>query len=142
MVENSANVANITELRAHIELANQMLAKNNDPSSDSYKETADSISMYYERILQFKDMRIQTMATEGEEKTVAYQKKFGSLQLTSRRDKGVIAVLLLCCAVCILWCFPWVVDVVVSFVDPYCTTDRFLLVGACVALHLYTSTYK
>lgn len=58
--ENSANAANIAELNAHIQLAGQKL-KTLRPDSEAYKENVELLEDYYERIVQMKGMRNDTL---------------------------------------------------------------------------------
>ena len=70
--ENSANAANIAELDAHIKLAAQKL-KTLQPTSEAYKENVELLEDYYERIVQIKNMRNETLEEIVRENEARYR---------------------------------------------------------------------
>lgn len=68
MAENEANAANYTELRAHINVARKQL-ENEPPDTAVYAESTNDLSMYYERLVQLKGMRIETLEEQQKEAT-------------------------------------------------------------------------
>jgi hypothetical protein len=125
-LENDANVANDTELAAHIALASAR-AKAAMPGAT---ETLQDLEDYYERALQIRMMTVDTLKEAGREASARSMS-------TIRRWKTISALL---CGVVIAVTAayaPGVVDHFISEAGPYFTGDRVLSHSAvCVVMYV------
>jgi len=127
--ENSANAANIAELDAHIKLAAQKL-KTLQPTSEAYKENVELLEDYYERIVQIKNMRNETLEEIVRENEARYR-------FILRRWR---LILLATCAVfaLILWTVaPSVFVTVGDALGPFMTLDRVVTNTMLLAVVVY-----
>jgi hypothetical protein len=70
--ENDANLENYSELRAHVNLSKKILEAEK-PDTDEVQQKMNDLSMYYERIVQLKTMRIQTLQELNDETETAHK---------------------------------------------------------------------
>ena len=126
MEENDANKANIAELDQHIKrLGGRLDAM--AVGTEAYAETRQSLEDYYERLLQIRQMRTDTLEGLLEESTAELTRTSVALTSKSRRLATLAAVLL-----AVLLC--WVEDRAPSAVTGPVAASVATLVGSPMAL--------
>jgi hypothetical protein len=129
--ENDANLANYSELRAHVNLSKKMLEAEK-PETDEYRESMNDLSMYYERIVQLKMMRIQTLQEQNEEVETAHKATAKIASANKRAFMWLFRASFMCLLMAGAWMWPAVGLTVYDVVHPYGTWDR--IGGAVIAL--------
>jgi hypothetical protein len=135
--ENDANLANYSELRAHVDLSKKILEAEK-PDTDEYRETMNDLSMYYERIVQLKMMRIQTLQEQYEETETAHRATTKVALANKRAFKWLLRASFVCLAMAGIWMWPSVGFTAYDFVHPYVTCDR---IGAIVILVVWMNRH-
>ncbi|MGB0679654.1 MAG: hypothetical protein ACPGUV_08340 [Polyangiales bacterium] len=138
MEENDANKANIAELDEHIKrLGGRLDAM--AVGTEAYAETRQSLEDYYERLLQIRQMRTDTLEGLLEESTAELEKTSVALTHKSRRLAALAAVLL-----AVLLC--WAEDRAPSAVSGPAAATAGLLAGSpttlclCIAVATHVAT--
>lgn len=129
MEENAANQANIAELDEHIRRLGGRL-DTMPAGTEAYAETRQSLEDYYERLLQIRQMRTDTLEGLLEESTAELSRVGLALSRKSRRLAGLLAML-----VVVLLC--WAEDHAPSAVSGPAAATAAILTESPAALCLF-----
>lgn len=117
--ENEANVAQIDEINAHIDVVREKLQTLPKRDTDEYKETQRSLEDYYERLVQLGKYRNNTLAEIVRENEIKFRAKLRRWQWS---------LFLLCggflCAIVLM--DPGMVISALDALYPYMTLDRII----------------
>jgi len=122
-MENDANIANYSELRAHVDLSKKILEAE-QPDTDAYRETMNDLSMYYERLVQLKMMRIQTLEETNHESETAHKATAKVAAANKRAFVWLLRLAYGCMLIAGILMWPSVGYNVYEYVHPYATWDR------------------
>jgi len=122
-LENDANLANYSELRAHVDLSKKILEAE-QADSDAYKESMNDLSMYYERLVQLKTMRIQTLEELNDEGKTAHKATTKIAIANKRAFVWLLRTAYVCLLIVGLGMWPSVGYNVYDYLHPYATWDR------------------
>jgi len=118
MMENDANAANVEELSAHIQLAASRV-KSLKAGTPQYEEGVADLEMYYERAVQVRKMRIETL------EEVIHETNTRHVQVVRRWKWGMLLIASVS-AVNVAVFAPEVLDAVAEAVAPVMTLDRVI----------------
>jgi hypothetical protein len=126
VAENDANLTNYSELMAHIGVTKALLEKEK-PETDAYAQSMNDLSMYYERLVQLKSMRIQTLEIENQEGDDAHT----AARIVYKKDQRKLVYFgwatMAASLACLMWAFPIIRDTCTVAIQPYLTIDRLVL---------------
>jgi hypothetical protein len=134
-MENDANTANYSETRAHINLSKKLLEAEK-PGTDPYTESMADLSMYFERLVQLKQMRIQTLEVTREEDESTKRKLKEQCASSNVKVTILLRVAFFALAAIMCWLWPIVLTASREAIEPYCTIDR---IGAILFLVLWSN---
>ena len=117
--ENEANASNFKEITGHIEVVQQRL-KTMAVGSDKYNQSVEDLSDYYERAIQDRKMRINTL----EETCLEREQKHANTKKWLRLMTLVSVVLLTLFAFAL---FPVQFEMLFYALQPYATLDRVIV---------------
>ena len=129
--ENDANLANETELAAHIILASSRAKAAASPAAAAPLQELED---YYERALQIRVMTNETQREHAREASLNYA-------ATIRQWKLLACVLCGCLVAVVVVCAPGLVDEAYVVLQPYMTADR-VVTHIIVSIIMYFILYR
>lgn len=130
MADNAAAKANFEELAAHIDLASKRV-KALTPGSDGYNQGVEDLEDYYERTLQLRRMQAET----------ALHERNTAMAAIDRIDfvyRAVVLALVVLLVAQFAWLQPELAFTTVTWLLPYMTVDRAILVFCVLFLWIRT----
>jgi hypothetical protein len=126
VAENDANLANYSELMAHVGVTKALLEKEK-PETDAYAQSMNDLSMYYERLVQLKSMRIQTLEIENQEGDDAHTAAKIVYKKEQRKMVYFGWAMMAASLTGLMWAFPIILNTCTDALQPYLTVDRLVL---------------